>query len=146
MDSSPLIYHLEGIEPYLKLTKLLLKRIAEGSMANLISYITVAELLTKPIRQKNNLKLQLCEEFIQNLPNTSFTGLNFEIAKEAAIIRAKHNLRTPDAFLIAQAGFYGADIFITNDKNLKRASSNKLQVLILDEFVKQKSSGRLKQT
>lgn len=135
LDSSPLIYHLEGIEPYLILTKRLLTKIAEGELANFISFLSIAELLTMPIAQKDNVKLQLCEEFIQNLPNTNFADLNFEIAKQSAIIRAKHNLRIPDAFLIAQARFYGADIFITNDKNFKKASSNNLQVLLLDEFV-----------
>jgi predicted nucleic acid-binding protein len=54
------------------------------------------------------------------------------VAERAADLRARHNLRTPDALQIAAALETGCQAFLTNDTQLKRVTE--LRVLILDEL------------
>jgi len=49
-----------------------------------------------------------------------------------AELRARHNLRTPDALQIAAALVTGCQAFLTNDGSLKRVTD--LSVLVLDEL------------
>ena len=55
------------------------------------------------------------------------------IAEVAADLRARYNLRTPDALQAATALHSGCEAFLTNnDKHFRRATD--LQVLILNEL------------
>ena len=49
------------------------------------------------------------------------------------IIRAKHNLKTPDAIFIATALEEGAEAFITNDSRLNNI--HQLNAIIINKFV-----------
>ncbi len=54
------------------------------------------------------------------------------VAERAADLRARYNLRTPDALQTAAALDTGWQAFLTNDTQLKRVIE--LRVLILDEL------------
>lgn len=54
------------------------------------------------------------------------------IAETAAELRARYNLRTPDALQIAVALENNCDAFLCNDNGLKRVTE--LKILILDEL------------
>jgi len=59
-------------------------------------------------------------------------ALNGSIADIASSLRAKYNLNTLDAIQIAISLEAKADIFITNDANLKKISE--IKVLLLSEM------------
>jgi predicted nucleic acid-binding protein len=59
--------------------------------------------------------------------------LTVEIAAIAADIRAKHNLRTPDAIQMATAIYAGAQYFLTNDERLPQLPN--LRRLLLDDYI-----------
>jgi len=61
-----------------------------------------------------------------------FRRIDAETAKRAATLRAKYNLRTPDALQVATALEFDCQAFLTNDIALKRVTE--LRVLILDEL------------
>ncbi|BBH42670.1 hypothetical protein myaer102_53320 [Microcystis viridis NIES-102] len=70
---------------------------------------------------------------IFNLIITSYlitVPISLEIAEVAAQLRARQNLRTPDAIQIATAMGEGAMFFLTNDARL--AAVPDLKVLVLD--------------
>lgn len=48
---------------------------------------------------------------------------------ESARLRAKYNIRTPDAIQLAAGLVNGAKVFITNDANLKKVKEIKVVVL-----------------
>jgi predicted nucleic acid-binding protein len=50
----------------------------------------------------------------------------------AAELRARYNLRTPDALHIACAIDTGCDAFLTNDTGIKRV--NEIRILVLDDL------------
>lgn len=54
------------------------------------------------------------------------------IAENAARLRAKYNLRTPDALHVATALQTNCNAFLTNDLGLKRV--NEIVVLVLDDL------------
>jgi len=55
------------------------------------------------------------------------------IAEEAAGLRARHNMRTPDAIQLATAVRSGASVFLTNDSHLRALGS--LKILVLDQLI-----------
>jgi predicted nucleic acid-binding protein len=61
-------------------------------------------------------------------------AVDVEVAERASELRAKYNVRAPDAIHAATSIVEGADAFITNDTRLKRiAEVNVLLLSKLDE-------------
>jgi predicted nucleic acid-binding protein len=77
----------------------------------------------------------LAEEYRNVLlqsPALTAVPLDEGIAEEAAGLRARHNLRTPDAIQLATAIRSGASWFLTNDAGL--ANLSELSVLVLNQL------------
>jgi predicted nucleic acid-binding protein len=64
--------------------------------------------------------------------NFTLISIDPQIAESAADLRARYNLRTPDALQVAAALQTGCEAFLTNDKGLQRVTE--LRVLVLDEL------------
>ncbi len=135
VDSSVLIYHLEGLAPYASLTEIVFTDLARGAIAAVIPTICVTELLVKPLADRADDKVRSCEAFLDGLPNTQFVPPSVSIAKEAARLRAVHRLRTPDALLIATALAEKATAFLTNDARMKRVEEEGITVLVLRDYI-----------
>ena len=69
-----------------------------------------------------------------NSPTINIVELNIEIAKGAAVFRAKYGLKTPDSIQVATAIYASAEFFLTNDIRLKAVKE--IETLILDELIK----------
>ena len=52
---------------------------------------------------------------LRSFPNLAIEPVTFEIAREAARIRAATAIRTPDALILATATVIGSEIVIAND-------------------------------
>lgn len=135
LDSTILIYHLEKIKPYDKLTRLLLNKIVGGYISCSISALTIAELFTKLYRLKDFHHISVFEQFIKSLPNSEIYPVTYNVAKFAASLRADYNIRTPDSILISTAYITKSDCFITNDISLKKISLKDLDVMILNDYI-----------
>lgn len=136
LDSSILIYHLEGFAPYADLTEAVVAQLSRGDISAVIStIISVTELLVKPFAQREEEKVRICESFLRGLPNAALVPLSFEIAKEAARLRGMHKLRTPDAILVATALKEGAAAFLTNDERLRNAEKEGIAILVLSDYL-----------
>lgn len=82
-------------------------------MVGVGSVLLVPEVLSKPLRDgdvQNVLKLS------QLLARLDLRPVDRATAEQAAILRARYNLRTPDAIHLATAIGMGAQRFITNNK------------------------------
>jgi predicted nucleic acid-binding protein len=94
--------------------------------------VTLTEVLTLPKRMGNVAleteyrDLLLYGRHFMLVPITSI------VAERAAALRARYNLRAPDALQVAAALNVGCQAFLTNDMTLKRVIE--LRVLILDEL------------
>lgn len=135
LDSPLLIYHLEDIRPYSELTEEAFTAIAGGSLTAVLSTVSVTELLVKPFAQGQVSRVALFERFILSLPNTILVAPSYLIAKEAARLRGRYGIRTPDALLVATALEQRAEALLTNDEGLRRVSAEGIAVLVLEDFV-----------
>ena len=93
----------------------------------------MTELLVVPYRDGND---RLADDFnglLSSYPNLDWISPHLEIADLAALIRALHGLKTPDALQAATAVNARVTAFITNDKIFERIEA--LDVLILDRLL-----------
>lgn len=132
-DSMVLIYFIEKHAVYGTLVRPLFELIGEGKVAGLTSYVTLLEVLVRPLQVGRK---DLAAEYRRALVGSSNVFLipvGLQVAERAALLRAELRVRTPDAIQLATAIEERADVFVTNDERLKRCAS--LDVVVLDEFL-----------
>jgi predicted nucleic acid-binding protein len=132
LDTAPIIYLIEKNPSYFDRVEAIFERIDNGQIKAVTSPVTLAECLVQPIRQGLT---QLQQDFIDAVvsgPNTSFVRLDQQTGEIAAQLRARYNLRLPDALQIAAALGNSCDAFLTNDAQLKRVTE--LQILVIDDL------------
>lgn len=135
LDSGVLIYHLDDTEPYSELTEAAFGAIAAGAVRAVVSTISAAEVLVKPFAEGKDDVIAAFERFIRSLSTVALVSLDYETAKDAARLRARYALRTPDALLVATARRHAARGFVTNDDGLRRVKGEGLAVLVLDDYL-----------
>jgi predicted nucleic acid-binding protein len=132
LDTAPFIYFLERNPAYIDLVREVVRRISSGSLSGHTSVITLAEVLVQPLRQGDTRLAQHYRRFLSRSRNLTLEPITADVAKQAAELRARYGLRTPDALQIAAALSGGCSAFLTNDGQHKRVTE--LQVLVLDEL------------
>ncbi len=133
LDTNVLIYHLEGLAPYLELTRVLITRLGEGELQGVISTVTLAELLVGPYREGDKSRVAVAREFVAGMPNTTLADVDAEVADRAAWLRT-HGMRMPDALVAATAVVHTSDAIVTNDPDLKRRIRGLPSILMLDDY------------
>ena len=131
-DTAPIIYFVEANPIYDLLVTEIFQRVDTEEITGLTSVISLCEVLVHPIRNQNLTLKQRYFDILQSSPNFFTKFITSIIAETAAELRAKHNLRTPDALQIATALENGCDAFLCNDNDLKRVTE--IKILILDEI------------
>lgn len=132
LDTSPFIYFVEQNPQYVDLMREVFKRLTNGDFQAFSSVITLTEVLVQPLRQNNHILADDYRDLLFNGANFQLFHLTALAAETAAELRAKYNLRTPDALQIATALENNCNAFLCNDKGLKRVTE--LQILVLDEL------------
>jgi predicted nucleic acid-binding protein len=69
-----------------------------------------------------------------SLSRTRLVPPGYDIAQEAAQLRAGYGLRVPDALLLATALHEDAQAFLTNDTRLRRLKAEGLTVMVLADY------------
>src|SRR5205823_2343575 len=108
------------------------QRGADGHIVLCTSVITLTEVLVQPIRQGDARLEQEYRDLLINSADFEMFPINSVVAEDAADLRARYNLRTPDALQIAAALEAGCDAFLTNDAQLSRVTE--LQIMVLDDL------------
>lgn len=131
-DTVPIIYFAEANPRYATLAIQIFQRVANGSLTGITSVITFTEVLVQPIRRSDADLSHKYSNLLLNSANFETVAIDTAMAKRAAWLRARYNLRTPDALQLAVALESGCQAFLTNDILLKRVTE--LRVLVLDEL------------
>jgi predicted nucleic acid-binding protein len=134
LDTSIFIYHLEANPKYLPLTRTILKYVESGQGSGIISTVAVMELTVHPWRINRGDIARQYEVLLVNFPHLRLVDVTREIARQAAQLRAKYNLRPADALQVATAMVSGATAWISNDKQLKRLEPE-IEAIILEDFI-----------
>ena len=130
LDTSVFIYQLEADPRYLRLTDHIFSWLERPASRAVTSTITMTELLVKPYRDSDEQRADEFYGLLSTYPNLDWLAPNLEIADLAARIRARHQLRTPDARQAATASHAGATGLIANDPVFRRVAA--LDTLLLD--------------
>lgn len=116
VDTVVFIYYFENNEVYAERLDRLFLSFADLNVQIVTSIITYVEVLTLPERTGNSRLAAKYRDYLTNSANLSVYPLSLQVADEAVRLRAKHDLRTPDAIQLATACVCGADAVLTNDK------------------------------
>lgn len=132
LDTSVFIYLFEEDSRFLPAVRNILKPIELGGRQGVFSCIGLIELLTGPkLKQRYDLAFQY-RDFLSWFPNLALCGISEDVIERASDFRARYTLHTPDAIHLATAACEGADIFITNDRALKRCKE--VSVVMINEY------------
>lgn len=128
-DTAPLIYYTERHPTFGPLTYAIFQRIANGDIAACTSVVSLAETLVYPKRLQDRGQERIYKRLLLRTPGFACLPVDTAIAERAAELRARYNLRTPDAIQVATALVAGCEAFLTNDLALRRVAD--LRVLAL---------------
>ena len=129
IDTQIFTYVLENDKIFADRALLVMNDLAIGKYTGIFSSVGIIELLTGP---KKMGRFSLAQEYLKRLesyPNLNIRNLNENNIDIASTLRAKYNLRTPDAIHLATAIDSGAVKFYTNDKRLKMVKEIKIETL-----------------
>lgn len=122
LDTAPLIYFIEGHSVYQPILSSLFEFNDKGGFSFVTSSVTLLEVLVKPLREGRKAIAEQYRDILTTAPGIELFDVTSTIAEQAAQLRAKYNVRTPDAIQLATCIELGADYFLTNDNRLKAVS------------------------
>lgn len=117
VDTAPIIYCLEAHPRYGPRFQPLFDRQAAGEVAFAVATITIAEVLTGPLRTANET---LAKRYRAVMESWEVVALSADIAESAARFRASLRLRLADAIQLASAIAVNADALATHDRDFSR--------------------------
>ncbi|WP_406677596.1 type II toxin-antitoxin system VapC family toxin [Moorella sp. ACPs] len=138
LDTNTIIYFLQGISPYDTILNPLFGLFEQQNLEAVISVITETELLVGPLKEDNKEALTMVKLFLHEFPGLKVIPISRQIGQMAAAIRAKTNLRLPDALIIATAKTAGCGAIIGNDhawSKINTAVAAMPEVILLDLYV-----------
>ena len=135
LDTSVLIYYFEEIEPYYLLTEEIFNEVNNDIIIGFLSVISVTEFVTKPFADGNIAGIVRFRQFLSAL-SIQILSVTYEVAERAGKLRSqRQSTQTPDALIIATALENGCEVFITNDKDLKKFEVPGFNVIVLEDYV-----------
>lgn len=120
VDSAPIIYVLEGHRTLARRFRPLFERQASGGLSLAVTTITIAEVLTGPLKAGNEA---LAARYRAVLESWYVVELSAAIAVSAARLRVSAQLTLPDAVQVASALALDAEALVTHDRDLSRVTA-----------------------
>lgn len=133
IDTSPFIYLIEAHPVYLSVVRPFFAALAGGEITGVTSTVTLLEVLVHPLRHREDELARRYREILLHTANLLVLPLSPGIAEEAAGVRARYYLRTPDAIQVATALHTGASHFLTNDAEIPAVPG--LEIVVLDRLL-----------
>jgi uncharacterized protein len=125
LDSSPIIYLVEGIAPY---AATLEARLARLQATLVCSELSRLECRVRPIRDKEDALLAAFDSYFADIVE-DVIPLSRQVIDRATQLRARYCLRTPDAIHLAAAIVGDCDAFLTNDYRLAQCAEIPIEVI-----------------
>ncbi len=118
VDTAPIIYVLEG-NPLSAKFEPIFTDIETGRISALITPITLAEVVTGPLRAGKDDLAERYRHALTSSPGWSLREIDAEVAVLAARLRIRHGLRLPDALQLAVAVHEGCFALVTHDRDFR---------------------------
>jgi predicted nucleic acid-binding protein len=133
LDTAPMFYFIEDVAPYVDPLEPVFELVGNNCLHAVTSTITLAEVLAKPLAEKKHGLVDEIKFTLKSFSTLTMLAIDEKLAEAAALVRARHGIRLPDALQIAVAIQGEATLFITNDKRQKKIDA--FEVLVPSEFI-----------
>ena len=121
-ETAPLIYYVEENPTYVAKMDAIIEAIEDRPIEAVSSVITLTEVLTRPVKLGNARLEREYRDILLHSGEFRLLTITVRIAESAAALRARYNLRTPDALHVAASIDARCDAFLTNDAGIKRVT------------------------
>jgi len=132
VDTGIFIKHFQG-DGLAELTSVVLGEIQAGTCRGIVSSISLAELMVRPLEAGDDDLADLYRVLIHEMPNLETISADPGIASRAAEIRAAFKAGPTDSLLLATAIESGATAYVTSDPGLKQVKG--IKVMVLSEYI-----------
>lgn len=133
LDSDCIIYFVDQSPEFDQRMTAIFQEIVSGRVTELTSILALTEGLVFPLRNADVQLAQRYRDLLLNSDDFQVLPVDAAVAEIAADLRARYNMRTPDAVQVATAINAGCDAFLTNNgRDFRRVVE--LNVLVLNEL------------
>jgi predicted nucleic acid-binding protein len=122
LDTSVWIYHFEQNPEFCEAAGSVIEQLEAGRFQGIASELTLLELIVKPLQLGRQDAADDYETLLSYFPNLTLEPITRAILLEAAALRARYRLRTPDAIQLATGLNAGATLAITNDEGWRHVA------------------------
>lgn len=129
LDSSIYIHALNNSEE-LPLAAKLLEALPKSKAVAYTSSLTILEVMVYPYRAHQEELIPEHLNFITGNGRITLIDLGRQLAMRVAEIRARYNLKTPDAIQLATAIETDCQVFLTTDKDFQKVTGERLEIII----------------
>lgn len=133
IDTSIWIHHFEQHPQLAGAAGEIIESLERGKFRGVASELTLLELTFKPLQLGRQDVADEYEVLLGYFPNFELEPISREILLEAAALRARQRLRTPDAIQIATGLRAGATLAVSNDEGWRNLPL--IETMILADFV-----------
>jgi predicted nucleic acid-binding protein len=126
VDTAPFIYLIEDHPHFAPQVAPVFAEAATGSTTIVTSALTLLEVLVVPLRQGRDDLCRQYEDLLTESRNVLLTPLDLAVLREAARLRARANLSTPDALQLATAIVTGCTSLLTGDRRIRPVAGLKI--------------------
>ena len=133
IDTSIWICHFEQHPQLAAAAGEIIENLEEGKFRGVASELTLLELTVKPLQLGRQDVADDYEVLLDYFPNFELVPISREILLEAAALRARQRLRTPDAIQIATGLRTGATLAVTNDEGWRNFPL--IETIILTDLI-----------
>ena len=133
IDTSIWIYHFEQHSEFGAAANKIIESLEEGEYRGVASELTLLELTVRPLQLGRQDVADDYEVLLDYFPNFELEPISREILLEAAALRARQRLRTPDAIQIATGLRTGATLAVTNDEGWRNFPL--METMILTDLI-----------
>jgi predicted nucleic acid-binding protein len=133
IDTSIWIYHFEQHPQLAPAAGRIIENLEEGKFRGIASELTLLELTVRPLQLGRQDVADDYEVLMGYFPNLELEPIGRDILLEAAGLRARQRLRTPDAIQIATGLRTGATLAVTNDETWRKLPF--IETVILGDLV-----------
>jgi predicted nucleic acid-binding protein len=134
IDTSVWIYHFEQHPEFAVPAGRVIENLEAGKFRGVASELTLLELTVRPLQLGRQDVADDYEVLLGYFPNLELEPISREILLEAAGLRARQRLRTPDAIQIATGLRLGATLAVTNDEAWRNLPL--IKTVILSDLIK----------
>lgn len=140
IDTAPVIYYIEAHPEFGPLVKEVVNSFQSEKLIAFSSVITLTEVLSKPVEAGDEKLAKKFAEFLKHGRNLNLIEISVGIAEKAGRLRGQYPaLKTIDSIQLSTAVDVGADVFLTNDKKLKKIKE--IKVLLLNDYLSGRPTG-----